>query len=140
MQLLDEEEGAEGEGIYPGAVERADSGTRIGDEGFTEEIEAGVDENGSRGGFAEFVEEPPETRVGFLFDGMDAKGIAVEGKTFETGEGIFERTERSHEAAIGTAIEILGGAFGRDRKREGMELFAVLDVLIHIFHDIFGER
>ena len=70
---------------------------------------------------------------------MDTHGIAVKSKTVETGDGIFQRTERSHKAAVGPAIKILGSAFGGDRKREGMELFAMLDVLIHIFQDIFRE-
>src|SRR5262249_6772581 len=47
--------------------------------------------------------------------------------------------ERGHEAAVGPAIEIFGGAFGGGGKREGMELLAGVDVLIHIFHDIFGK-
>jgi len=85
------------------------------------------------------VEQAPEAGIGFAVDGVNANGVAVEGEAFETGEGIFEGAERGHEAAIGAAIEIFGGAFGGDGKREGMELFAVLDVLIHIFHDIFGE-
>jgi len=70
---------------------------------------------------------------------VNANGVAVEGEAFESSEGILEAAERGHEAAVGAAIEILGGAFGGDGKREGMELFAMLDVLIHIFHDIFGE-
>ena len=91
-------------------------------------------------GFAEFVEQPPEAGIGFAFDGVNADGVAVEGKAFEAGEGLFEGAERRHETAVGATIEIFGGAFGGDGKREGMEFFAVLDVLIHIFHDIFGER
>ena len=55
LDLLDDEEGADGEDVYTSAVEGADGGARIGDEGFAEKIEAGVDEDGGGRGFAEFV-------------------------------------------------------------------------------------
>jgi len=70
---------------------------------------------------------------------VDADGVTVEGETFEASDRIFEAGERSHEAAVGAAVKIICGAFGGNGKCEGMEFFAVLDVLIHIFHDIFGE-
>ena len=37
--LLDEEEGAEGEGVDAGAVEAADGAARVGDQRFAEEVE-----------------------------------------------------------------------------------------------------
>ncbi len=55
LELLDDEEGADGEGVDAGAVEGADGGAGIGDERFAEEIETGVDEDRRRSGFAEFV-------------------------------------------------------------------------------------
>src|SRR5579859_7060391 len=70
---------------------------------------------------------------------MNADGVAVESEAFEAGERIFQAAERSHKAAIGAALEIFGGTLRGNGKREGMELFAVLDVLIHIFHDVFGK-
>ncbi len=86
------------------------------------------------------MEQAPEAGIGFAVDGVNADGVAVESETFEAGERLFEGAERGHETAVGATIEIFGGSFGGDGEREGMELFAVLDVLIHIFHDIFGER
>jgi len=54
--LLDHEEGANGEDVDASAIEGTDGSARVGDERFAEEIEAGVDEDGSGSGFAEFVE------------------------------------------------------------------------------------
>jgi hypothetical protein len=72
---------------------------------------------------------------------MNADGAALEGKAFESGRDTgFERAERSHEAAIGRAIEELRDGFGGARKREGVEVLAVLDVLIYVFDDVFGKR
>lgn len=90
-KLLDDEERAECEGVNASAVEGANGGAGIGDERFTKEIEAGVDEDGRGSGFAEFVQQAPEAGVGFLFDGVNADGIAVESETFETRDRIFER-------------------------------------------------
>ena len=41
------------------------------------------------GGFAEFVEEFPEERIGAAIDGMDADNVAEEGEAFESGDRIF---------------------------------------------------
>ena len=92
-KLLNEEEGAEGEGVDAGAVEAADGAARVGDEGLAKEIEGSVDENGGRSGFAEFVEEPPEERVGQFFDSVNAHFPAVKSKAFETCDGFDERGE-----------------------------------------------
>src|SRR5215467_6937836 len=81
-ELFNDEEGADGEDVDAGAVEGTDGGARVGDERFAEEIEAGVDEDGSGGGFAKFVKQFPEAGIGFFFDSVDADGIAVEGETF----------------------------------------------------------
>ena len=89
VELLDKEEGAEGEGVDSSAVEGADSGAGIGDERLAEEIEAGVDEDGGGSKFAEFVEQAPKIGIGFFFDGVNANRGAVEGKTLETGDGIL---------------------------------------------------
>ena len=85
-------------------------------------------------------EQLPEERIGLLFDGVHADGGAVEGETLEAGDGIFQIAERSHEAAVGAAIEKFVGAFGGHGKRERMKLFAVLDELIDVVEHVFVER
>ena len=137
--LLDQKEGAEGEGVDAGAVEAADGAAGIGDEGFAEEVERGVDEDGGGGGFAEFVEEFPEKRVGLAFDGVDADIVAVEGEAFEAGDGVAERGERRHGEAVGRGVEIFGGALGGNGESERVKFLAVLDELIDVFDDVFGE-
>src|SRR5208337_5458301 len=91
-------------------------------------------------GFAEFVQQLPEEGIGVLFDGVDAHQVSVEGETFEAADGIGEGGKRSHEAAIRRSVEILGGAFGGNGKREGMEFLAMLDVFVDVFDDVFGKR
>ncbi len=86
------------------------------------------------------MQQAPEERIGFLFDGMDTNGFTVEGEAFETCDGVRERGERSHEAAVRRGVEILGGTFGGNGKSEGMKLFAVFDVLVHVFDDVLGKR
>src|SRR5713226_7881976 len=98
---------AEGEGVNAGGVEAAHGLARIANKRLAKDIEGSVDENGSRGGFAELVQQAPKERVGSLFDQMDADGGAVEGKTLEPSDGLFQGSERSHEPAIGGAIEEL---------------------------------
>lgn len=137
--LFDEEEGAEGEGVDAGAEEAANGAAGVGDQGLAEEVEGGVDENGGRSGFAEFVEEFPEERVGLAFDSVNADGVAMEGEALESRDGLDEGSERGHGEAVCRGIEILGGAFGGNGKSEGMELLAMLDELVDVFDDIFGK-
>lgn len=100
-KLLHEQEGAEGEGVDSGAVETADGSAGIGDKRLAKEIERGVDENGGWSGFAEFVQEFPEKRIGSLIDGMNAHLFSVKGESFEAGNGFSERGKRRHRQAIG---------------------------------------
>src|SRR5215469_13075002 len=137
--LLDEEERAEGEDVDSGAVEAADGAARIGDERFTEKVEGGIDEDRGGSGFAEFVEELPEQRVGFAFDGVDADGASVEGEALDTGDRADKRGERGHREAVGRGVEKFGGTLGGDGQSERMELLAVFDELVDIFDDVFGE-
>ena len=137
--LLNDEEGADGQGADAGAVEAEDGGARVGDQRFAEKVEAGVDEDRSGSGLAKFVEQTPEERVELFFDGVDADSGAVEGELFESSDGIFQVAEGGHETAIGTAIEIFVSAFGRNRKREGMKLLAVLDELVDVVEHVFVE-
>ena len=85
------------------------------------------------------MKEFPEKRIGSALDGVNADGIAMEGEAFETGDGFGEGGKRSHKAAVGRSFEEVGGAFCGDRKSEGMELLAMLDVLIDVFDDVFGK-
>jgi len=87
--LLHYEERADRQGVYAGAVEAADGGAWVGDEGFAEKVEAGIDENGGGSGFAKFVKQLPEKRIGLFFDSVNADSRAVEGEAFETRDGIF---------------------------------------------------
>jgi len=87
--LLHYQERADREGVYAGAVEAADGGTGVGDERFSEKVEAGVDENWGRCGFAEFVKQLPEERIGLFFDRVNADGGAVECETFEARDRVF---------------------------------------------------
>jgi hypothetical protein len=119
--LLNQEEGAEGKGVDAGAVETADGAAGIGDEGLAKEIERGVDENGGGSGFAEFVEEFPEERIGFLVDGVNAHFLAVKGETFEAGDRFGERGKRGHRQAIGRGVKVLGSAFGGHGEGERVE-------------------
>jgi len=137
--LLDEEEGAEGEGIDAGAVETADGASRVGDERFAEEVEGGVDENGGGRGFAEFVEELPEEGIGVAFDGVDANRVAVESETLETSDRARERGKRGHGKAVGGGVEEFGGAFSGDGQGERMKFLAVFNELIDVFDDVFGK-
>jgi hypothetical protein len=138
--LFDEEEGTEGEGVDAGAVEAADGAAGVSDQGFAEEVEGGVDKNGGRGGFAEFVEKLPEEGIGVSFDGVDTDGVAIEGEAFETRDGTSECGERRHGEAVGGGVEELGGAFGGNGQGEGMKFLAMLDELIDVFNDVFGKR
>ena len=88
--LLHYQERADREGVYAGAVEAADGGTGVGDERFSEKVEAGVDENWGRGGFAKFVKQLPEKRIGLFFDSVDTDSRAIKGEAFETRDGIFQ--------------------------------------------------
>jgi len=137
--LLDEEERAKGERVNAGAVKTADGAAGVGDERLSEEVEGSVDENGGGRGFAEFVEELPEERVGAAFDGVDANGVAIKSETLETRDGARERGERRHSETVGRSVEKFGGAFGGNGKSEGMKFLAVLDELVDVFDDVFGE-
>ena len=75
-----------------------------------------------------------------LFDGVGAHQIPVEGEAFEAADGIGERGQRSHEAAIRRSIKILGGALGGNGERERMKFLAVLNVFVDVFDDVFGKR
>ena len=110
--LLDEEEGAEGEGVDTGTVKTADGPTRVGDERFAEKVEGGVDENGGGRGFAEFMKELPEERFGVAFDSVDANGASMEGEALETSDGASKRGERRHGEAVGRGVEEFRSAFG----------------------------
>ena len=132
--------GPEGEGVDAGAIEAADGAAGIGDQGLAEKVERGVDENGRGRRFAEFVQQLPENGVGVLLDGVHAHQVSVEGEAFEAADGIGERGQRSHEAAIRRSVEILGGALGGNGKRERMEFLAMLDVFVDVFDDVFGKR
>ena len=88
--LLHYQERADREGVYAGAVEAADGGTGVGDERFSEKVEAGVDENWGGSRFAKFVKQFPEQWIGLFFDGVDADSRAVEGEAFKTSDGIFQ--------------------------------------------------
>ena len=88
--LLHYEERADRQGVYAGAVEAADGGAWVGDEGFAEKVEAGIDENGGGSGFAKFVKQLPEKRIGLFFDSVNADSRAVEGEAFKTSDGIFQ--------------------------------------------------
>src|SRR5215470_7338055 len=85
------------------------------------------------------VQQPPEQRVGPLLDGMDAHRGAVEGETLEARNAVLQVPERGHEAAVRTAVEELVGPLGGHGKREGVELLAVLDELVHVVHHVFVE-
>ena len=138
-ESLDEEEGAEGQSVDAGAVEAADSAARVGDERFAKEVEGGVNEDGSGGGFAEFVEKFPEERVGVAFDGVNADGIAVKGEALEAGNRLPESSERGHGEAIRRGVEEFVSAFGGNGKGKGMKFLAMLDELIDVFDHVFGE-
>ena len=139
--LFDDKKITDGQCVDSSAIEAADGLAWIGNERLAEEIEGGVEEDGSGGALAEFVEEAPKARIGFVFDGVNPDGAAFKGKAFESGRHAgFERAERSHEAAIGRTIEELRDSFRGGGKREGVEVLAVLDVLIHVFDDVFGKR
>ena len=85
------------------------------------------------------MKELPEKWIGVLFDGVNANAVAVEGEALETGDGSFQRGDGGHETAVGRRVEIVGGALGRDGKSEGVKTFAMLDELIDVFDDVFGE-
>src|SRR6266566_4006589 len=102
---LHNKEGADGQDVDAGAIEAADGGAGIGDQRLAEKIERCVDEDGSGSGFAEFMEQAPQQRIGLFFHGMNADGGAVEGEAFQTGHGTFQIAQRSHETAVGAAIE-----------------------------------
>ena len=136
MPLLHDKKRAEGKGVNAGGIKTAHSFARIADERLAKEIEGSVDENGSRGEFAEFIEQAPEKRIGSFFDEVNADCGAVESKALEPGDGLFQSGERSHEPAIGSAIEELRGALGGNREREGVKVLAVLDVLVDVFDDV----
>jgi hypothetical protein len=114
-ELLDDEEGAQSQGVDAGAVEAANGFAGIGDQWFAEQVEGGVDEDWGWGGLTEFVKEAPEAGVGVFFDRVDADFAAVEGELFEAGNLIPECAEGGQEAAVGRAIEEFGGALGGDR-------------------------
>ena len=87
------------------------------------------------------MEQAPEARVGLAFDGVNSDRAAFEGKAFESGRHTgFECAERSHEAAIGRAIEELRDGFSGGRKGEGVEVLAMLDILIHVFDNVLRKR
>src|SRR6266404_4070500 len=137
--LLHYEEGTDGQGVYAGAVEAADGGTGVGDERLAEKVEAGIDENGGGSGFAKFVKQLPEKRIGLFFDSVNADSRAVEGEPFETRDGIFQIAQRGHKPAIGATIEKFVGAFSGNGKREGMKLLAMLDELIDVVEHVLVE-
>src|SRR5207244_13193281 len=115
------------------AIEATDGLAGIGNERLDEEIEGGVEEDGSGRALAEFVEEAPKARIGFVFDSVNPDGAAFEGKAFESSRHAgFERAERSHEAAIGRTIEELRDSFRGGGKREGGEVVAVWHVLMYV--------
>ena len=78
--LFDHQEGADCQGVDASAVEGADGGAGIGDEGLAEEIKGCVDEDGCGSGFAEFMEQAPEGGIGFFFDGVNANGAIYTGE------------------------------------------------------------
>jgi len=85
------------------------------------------------------VEQAPESWIGIFVDGVDADFVAVEGELLEFGDGFFQRGERSHEFAVGRGVEEFGGALGGDGQSKGVKIFAVLDELIDVVDDVFGE-
>ena len=70
---------------------------------------------------------------------MDTNGIAIEGETLETRDGTRQRGERRHGETVGRSVEKFGSAFGGNGKSEGMKFLAVLDELVDVFDDVFGE-
>ena len=139
--LFDEKKIADGQGVDAGAIKAADGLARIGNKRLAEEIEGGVEEDRGGRALAEFVEQAPEARIGLTFDSVNANLATFEGKAFESGGHIgFEGAERSHEAAIGRAIEESRNSFSGGRKGERVEVLAMLDVLVHIFDDVLGKR
>src|SRR5205814_4550676 len=139
--LFDDKKIADGQCVDASAIEAADGLAWIGNQRLAEEIERSVEEDGSGRALAEFVEQAPKARIGFAFDGVNPDGAAFEGKPLKSGRHTrLERAERSHEAAIGRAIEELRDSFRGGGKRKGVEVLAVLDVLIHVFDDVFGKR
>ena len=137
--LLHYEERADRQGVYAGAVKAADGGAWVGDERFAEKVEAGIDENWGGSGFAKFVKQLPEKRIGLFFDSVNADSRAIEGEAFETRDGIFQIAQRSHKPAIGAAIEKFVGSFSGNGKREGMKLLAMLDELIDVVEHVLVE-
>ncbi len=63
----------------------------------------------------------------------------MEGKALQTSDGLGERGEGSHKTAVGGSFEVVSRAFRGNRQCEGMKFLAVLDVLVHILHHVFGK-
>src|ERR1700674_1116635 len=82
----------------------------------------------------------PERGVGFPFYCMHTKLGAMKCKTVKTSDGVFQRGERRHEAAVGGHFKIFASSLSGDRKREGMKFLAVLDELVDIFDHVFRKR
>src|SRR5947208_13835257 len=87
------------------------------------------------------MQQAPETRIGFALDGVDTHLTAFEGETLQSRRGLaFELSEGGHESAVGRAVKEERNHFGGRGKRKRVKVLAMLDVLVHVFDDVYGSR